>query len=199
MTGTGLSLAGWRTPTPRIYNLYGLPGKLHGVAASFVQSGAKLPINHHWCEVYGQFELFTAWSQGGRHRLVVDRELMCCLSWAQFFKAYRYSIMIYVTTTSYDENKPFRGQNFTGGDFRFRCAQAHPDYFLGECIALIATQWFIGLAAVLEVAYPHERLQYTTEVRCGPLSATEAVEACHLRYTSTMNPVTGICGAAMAN
>lgn len=110
MTGTGLS--GWLTPTLRIYNLYGLLGKLHGVAASFVQSGAKLPINHHWCEVYGQFELFTTWFQGRRrhrHRLVVDREFMCCLSWAQFFKAYRYSIVIYVTTTSYDENKPSRG------------------------------------------------------------------------------------------
>lgn len=111
MTGTGLS--GWLTPTLRIYNLYGLPGKLHGVAGSFVQSGAKLPINDHWCEVYGQFELFTTWFQGRRrlhrHRLVVDREFMCCLSWAQFFKAYRYSIVIYVTTTGYDENKPFRG------------------------------------------------------------------------------------------
>lgn len=55
---------------------------------------------------------------------------------------------------------------------------------------------------MLEVDYPHERLHYTTEVRCDPihhglLSATEAVEACHLRYTSTMNPVTGICGAAV--
>lgn len=55
---------------------------------------------------------------------------------------------------------------------------------------------------MLEVDYPHERLHYTTEVRCDPihhglLSATEAVEACHLRYTSTvtMNPVTEICGA----
>ncbi|KAG1806497.1 uncharacterized protein HD556DRAFT_1302951 [Suillus plorans] len=75
MTGTGLS--GWCTPTLRIYNLYGLLGKLHGVAASFVQSGAKI---------------------ANKPPLVV---VVVVWWWIH--------TDIASVTTSYDENKPFRG------------------------------------------------------------------------------------------